>query len=623
MVRLPLVLAAALAACAAAQPRSAQPRSAQPRSAGSPEADRRSERRGIEYRLEIPAPAQQWVHVTMTVPRPTGLRSEVAMPAWTPGSYMVRDHARHVDGVEAKDLRGRPLRLHRIDKQTWRVDHGVGGFTLSYRVFADEAGVRTSFVDDRHATLNGSSIFMYLVKGTGRPATVELVLPAGWQAHTALERPVADLPLFIAPDYDTLVDSPMELGNPELRAFDVAGARIELVFSAPAGSNADTARIAADLQKVVAAFARMMDGLPLRRYVFLVLADETGDGGLEHAASTLLRVPRDMFADEAGYRRLANLGAHEFFHLWNVKRLRDVALRPYDYRGEDYTRLLWFHEGFTETMEQQALVRAGLVEGEVYLRELATGWAAYLRKPGRNHAPLGELSFDAWTKAYKPSPSHGNTQISYYEKGYLLGICLDLELRVRSAQHAQQGSLAGLFRRLMVSHGSTGKGLTQADIVAAASAEAAEPMDVFFARHVDGTAELPLPELLTQVGVRVVGETATRAHSGLVLAADRSVRNIEPGSPAMTAGLMLGDEVIAVGGRRVRGGDEATTRLAERKAGERVDVAVFRGGRLELRSLTLVADPHRNYRFEFAPEATLTPATLALRKAWLARFADK
>lgn len=612
MVRLPLVLAAALAACAAAQPRSA-------RTASAASADRRAERRGIEYRLELPAPAQQWVHVTMTVPRPQGLRSEVAMPAWTPGSYLVRDHARHVDGVQAKDLRGRPLPLHRVDKQTWRIDHGVGGFTLNYRVFADEAGVRTSFVDDRHATLNGSSIFMYLVKGTARPVTVELALPPGWQAHTALERPAAELARFVAPDYDTLVDSPMELGTPELRSFDVAGARIEVVFSAPAGSNADTARVAADLHKVVAAFARMMGGLPLRRYVFLVLADETGDGGLEHAASTLLRVPRDMFADDAGYRRMANLGAHEFFHLWNVKRLRDAALRPYDYRGEDYTRLLWFHEGFTETMEQQALVRAGLVEGETYLRELATGWTAYLKKPGRNHAALGELSFDAWTKAYKPSPSHGNTLVSYYEKGYLLGVCLDLELRVRAQQRGQQGSLAGLFRRLMASHGERGKGLTQADIVAAASAEAGEPMDAFFARHVDGTAELPLSELLPRVGVRVVGETSTRAHSGLVLAADRSVRNIEPGSPAEAAGLMLDDEVIAVGGRRVRAGDEAQQRLAERKPGQRVEVAVFRGGRLELRSLDLVADPHRSYRFELAPEATLTPATLALRRAWLGR----
>jgi len=607
MARLPLVLAAALAACAAA-----------PVTNGAPAEDSRAARRAVRYRLEIPDPARQWVHVTMTVARPQGLRSAVAMPAWTPGSYVVRDHARHVDGVAAVDLRGRPLAVERVDKQTWRVDHGLGGFTLTYRVFADEPGVRTSFVDDRHATLNGSSIFMYLVGGTGRAATVELALPPTWQAHTALEP--AGPGRLAAPDYETLVDSPIEAGTPELRAFTVGDTRVELVFSAPGGSNADTARIAADLQKVVAAFARMMGGLPLRRYVFLVVADETGDGGLEHGASTLLRVPRDMFSDDRGYRRMVNLGAHEFFHLWNVKRLRDADLRPYDYSGEDYTRLLWFHEGFTETMEQQALVRAGIVAGDAYLRELATGWTGYVARPGRNHAALGELSFDAWTKAYKPSPSHGNTLVSYYEKGYLLGVCLDLELRLRSAEHGREGSLVGLFRRLMTSHGER-KGLTRADIVAAASAEAGAPMDEFFARHVDGTAELPLPELLARVGVQVTSEASPRAYSGLVLAADREVGNVEPGSPAEAAGLMLGDEIIAVAGTRVRSGDEARARLGERKVGEEVEVAAFRAGRLVLRRVKLTADPHRSFRFEPAADASLNPRTLGLRRAWLARDA--
>jgi predicted metalloprotease with PDZ domain len=610
MLRLLLVLAAALAACAAAP--------------GSPATPARTsdtgERRLVHYALAIPDPAQQWVHVTMTVARPKGPRTAVAMPAWTPGSYLVRDHARHVDGVRAEDLEGKPLALQRVDKQTWRVEHGRRGFRLRYRVFADEPGVRTSHVDDRHASLNGAGVFMYIVGQTARPASLDIALPAGWQAHSALDPAsgTAASARFSAPDYDTLVDSPIVLGTPELRSFTTAGARIELVFAAPAGSNADTARIAADLQKIVATFARMMGGLPLRRYVFLVLADETGDGGLEHAASTLLRVPKDMFSEPAGYRKFNNLAAHEFFHLWNVKRLRDAALLPYDYRGEDYTRLLWFHEGFTETMEQQALLRAGIVAGDVWLRELATGWTAYARKPGRNHAPLAELSHDAWIKAYKPSPAHGNTLISYYEKGYLLGLCLDLELRLRSAQNGRQGSLLGLFRRLMASHGTPGKGLMYADIIAAASAEAGEPMDTFFARHVDGRDELPLPGLLARIGVRVTDETSKKGHAGLVLTADRTIKNIEPDSPAAAAGLMLGDEIVAVAGARVRTGDEALARLGERKPGEKVEVAVFRAGRLLIRPLTLAADPHRTFRFELAPESGLTPQTLGLRKAWLA-----
>ena len=606
---LPLVLAAALAACAAAP--TATPT--------GPHALAGAPRDPIQYTLEIPAPTQQWVHVTMTVPRPGGTRSQVAMPAWTPGSYLVRDHARHIDGLRAEDIDGDPLPVQRVDKQTWRVAHGRKGFRIRYRVFADEPGVRTSFVDDRHASLNGPSIFLYLVGRTSRPATVQITLPPNWRAHSALD-PGPTTPgvaRFTAPDYDTLVDAPILLGAPELRSFAVGDARVELVFSAPAGSNADTAKIAADLQKIVGTFARMMGGLPLRRYVFLVLADETSDGGLEHGSSTLLRVQRDMFSEPAGYRRLANLAAHEFFHLWNVKRLRDAAMVPYDYSRENYTRLLWFHEGFTETMEQQALVRADIVPPETHVRELGEAWTAYLRKPGRNHAPLGEISQDAWIKAYKPSPAHGNTLISYYEKGHLLGVCLDLELRLRSAEHGQQGSLLGLFRRLMASHGRTGTGLTQADILAAASAEAGEAMDAFFSKYVDGTAELPLPELLARIGVKVTSEPATKSYAGLVLTPERTIRNIEPAAPAAAAGLMLGDELIAVGGKRVRSGDEALTRIGERKPGEHVDIAVFRGGRLELRPVTVTADPHRSVRLELAPD--LPPRMLGLRNAWLAR----
>jgi predicted metalloprotease with PDZ domain len=616
MARLPLLLAATLAACVTAV---TAPSAEATTPAEAPSA--RVARRAVHYRLEIPAPATQWVHVTLTVPKPRGLKTSLAMPAWTPGSYLVRDFARHVDELRAEDLQGRPLAVARVDKQTWRVDHGVHGFRVRYRVFAAEPGVRTNFVDDRHAILNGAGVFLYLVGETGRSADVEVSLPGGWQAHTALAAlpGTAGTARFSAPDYDALVDAPMALGTPEVHAFTAAGARVELVFSAPAGSNAEPARIAADLQRVVEAFARMMGGLPLDRYVFLVVADEQGDGGLEHASSTLMRVPRDMFGEPRGYRRIASLGAHEFFHVWNVKRIRDAALMPYNYAGETYSRLLWFHEGFTETMEQQALVRAGLVGGDEWLRELASAWTAYVRRPGRNHISLPDLSFDAWVKAYKPAASHGNTLVSYYEKGYLLGVCLDLELRLRSARHNLPGSLVGLFRRLMASHGAKGKGITYADILAAAAAEAGEPMDTFFTRHVDGTAELPLPALLAQIGVTVTSASPSRAYSGLVLEGARIIKNVEPGSPAAAAGLMLGDEVIAVGDLRVRTNEEALARLGERKVGDDIEVAVFRAGRLERRELTVTADPHRTWRFDRAADATLRPEVLGLRRAWLAR----
>lgn len=615
----PLLLAAALAGACATASAAPPARSVSP----APTASRRDERRLVRYDVTIPDPARRWVEVTMTVERPGGLRTDVALPAWAPGSYLVRDFARLLDGPRVEAIGGGALPVERLDKQTWRIKHGPKGFVARYRIYADEPGVRTSAVDDRHATLNGPSLFLYLVGDTARPAELRFQgLPAGWSAHGALLQTAPNT--FRAPSYDALADTPFELGAPVVHAWDESGARIEVVFSAPGGSNGDPARIAAELRPVVKAFARAMGGLPTSRYVFLFVADERGDGGLEHADSALMRVQRDMFVDDRAYGRVLHLAAHEFFHLWNVKRLRDAAMVPYDYARENYSALLWFHEGLTETVENEILVRAGVTSPAEYLRELAGAWTSYLQKPGRNHAPLSQVSVEAWVKQYKPSPAHHTTSVSYYEKGHLVGVCLDLELRLRSQG---RGSLVGLFRRLMASHGARGRGITAADIVAAATAEAGEDMAEFFRRHVDGTDELPLPELLRRVGVDVAATSPwedepspllahrRRSYTGLAFGGGE-IRSVAPGSPAELAGLAAGDEVIAVAGRRVRGGDEAAERLADHPPGQPVELAFFRAGRLERRTLTIAEDPRKTFRF--TPAATPPPAARIVRDAWLA-----
>jgi len=576
----------------------------------------------IRYRLSIPAPTTRYVHVQVEVERAKGRETTLAMPAWTPGSYLIRDFGKHVYDVEAQTLDGRSLAVTRIDKQRWTIANAGAGFRVNYRVFADELSVRTSYVDDAFALLNGAGLFMYLDGETARAAELELITPAGWTAHTALDP--APLPVpdgagqrFTAPNYDELIDSPVLFGAPQVRRFTVDGKSLELVFAAPAGSNADLDRIAADAERIVRSFARTLNGLPFERYSFLLIADEAGGGGLEHHNSAAMIVQPWIFASELGYARLQRLMAHEFFHLWNVKRIHDAALGPFDYSQESYTDLLWFHEGLTETMETRALLRAGLVSADDYLSELAAAWTAYRRKPGRNAASIASLSREAWIKTYKPEANHGETTISYYEKGNLIGVCLDLSLRLRG-----RGSLDGLFRRLWAQRDPTSgrAAITGDDVIAAASAEAGEDMRWFFDRYVYGTEELPLPALLEQAGFVVssakLGAHDPRARVWSGMSGRATVSQIEPDSPAAAAGLMLGDELIAVDEVRVGSVSEANERLADRGVGATVQVSLFRRSRLETRTLTTGENPHRRWGVA-RPEQPGDPELARLRELWL------
>jgi len=590
----------------------------------------------VRYHLELPAPHRQYLYVTMEVDAPRGRTSRVAMPAWTPGSYLVRDYGRHVYDLSAEDRRGRPLPVRALDKQTWRVEHGGRPFTVRYRVFAAEPSVRTSHVDDRHASIVGTSAFLYVVDELGRPVHLEVRLPEGWSAHTALAEAEAEAPpglaRFTAPDYDALVDAPLELGTPRVATFDEGGARFEYVLSGAEDTTLDLDRLAGDAQRVVRAQGELMGGFPFARYVFLMRVSEHGGGGLEHAHSTSMMMRRRDFDEERGYERAAALAAHEFFHLWNVKRIHDRVLGPFDYAKENHTRLLWLHEGFTETMEGLSLRRAELLEPDDWVKQLGHRFTQYLRKPGRNHEPIAQVSFDAWTRAYQPAPNHPNVAISYYEKGDFIGIALDLELRLRSGG---RGSLPGLFRRLMASHGAKGIGITMADVITAASAEAGQDMGEFFARYVEGTEEVPLLALLPRVGVKVVAsapwldddgrpvasptpaQRRQRQWTGLQLSPDATIRNVLPDSPADRAGLMRDDELLAVGELRVHDRSDALARLADHALGETVELTLFRGARLVQLELTPVENPTREHQLSLVPDAELSPDVLALRTAWL------
>ena len=575
----------------------------------------------VGYQLSIPEPTTRYVHMRLELAEAPEHQTTLAMPAWTPGSYLIRDFGKHVYDVEAHDLDGGALSVARRDKQSWTVENGGRPFVVEYRVYAGELSVRTSYVDDRFALLNGAGIFMYVDGQTSRAAALELRPPAGWGVHTALD-PGADAGRFTAPSYDELIDSPLLLGEAEVRRFEVVGKPIELVMVAPGGTNARPDRVAADAERIVRAFARTLNGLPFDRYSFLLIGDEAGGGGLEHHDSTAMIVKPWSFTDDRGYAGLQRLMAHEFFHVWNVKRIHDQVLGPFDYHKESYSELLWFHEGLTETMETRGLLRAGLISADEYLGTLAAAWTSYRRKPGRNHTPIAELSREAWIKAYKPEANHGETTVSYYEKGNLIGVCLDLTLRLRGRANRTDGSLEGLFRRLWALRDpSSGHASIDVDhIIAAASAEAGEDMRWFFERYVYGTEELPLPELLEQAGFEVVaariGEHDARARVWSGIGGGAAISLIEPDSPASAAGLMLGDELIAVDGARVDSVGEANERLADLGIGATATLTLFRRDRLETRELTTAQNPHQRFTV-LRPEQPDNPELARLRQLWL------
>jgi predicted metalloprotease with PDZ domain len=589
----------------------------------------------IRYQVEMPEPASHELVVTMEVPAaPDRTLLRFGMPAWAPGSYMIRDFARHIYDLEVTDGRGRPLATERLDKQRWEVAAAGQAVRIRYRVFAFEESVRTSFFDDRHAYWNGTSLFCYVEGELDRPCEVTVRPRPGWRVSTALpaargRRGEANASVYLAAGYDELADSPFEVGTHALHAFSVGGARFEVALFGR--SNADVPRLLRDLRRIVGAAAELFGGFPFERYLFIVHGLAARGGGLEHAASTTLDIAGLGFEDDKAYQRFAELAAHEFFHTWNVKRIRDRVLGPFDYQRETYTRLLWFHEGFTEYMESILLLRAGVIDAATYLDDLAEDWPKYASRPGRNVTPLAELSFEAWIKLYKPADNHTNRTVSYYEKGKWAALVL--EVLLREATGGRRG-VEDLFRRLWAEHRRHGQGLGEADIEAAVAAIAGRPLGAYFARYIRGNDELPVLALLRRAGVAVDSrppwqdeEDVTKArrcrgYTGITWAAgpgapanERAlIRNVVPGSPAFAAGLSYGDDVAAVGGQRVTA-VTAPRRFADHAPGDRIEVHFFRRDTLRAVTLTLGTNPER--RLALATDEHATPAQRAVRRGWL------
>jgi predicted metalloprotease with PDZ domain len=550
--------------------------------------------RVVRYRVTLEKPHAHLYLVEAEFPA-SGDDLTVALPVWTPGSYLVREYARHVQDFEATDLAGGRLACERLDKRSFRVHAGGQATRCRYRVYANELTVRTSHLDDSHGYFNGATLFFTSEALRQVPHRVRVVAPAGWQVATALRQDGQD---FVAADYDELVDSPFEVGPHTPLAFQAAGMPHELVLWG--GPQLDERRLVADLTRIIETEAAMFGGLPDQRYLFILHAADKGRGGLEHRASSVLLYPRLGFSGPRGWEDFLTLCAHEYFHLWNVKRIKPRRFVPFDYGQESYTQLLWFFEGGTSYYDSLVTRRAGLMSGARYLARLGETLTALHGTPGRGVMPLAEASLVAWIKHYRPDENTVNTAISYYLKGEVVCLLLDLTLRqlTRGAR-----SLDDVLRLLWQRYGD-GSGVPEHGVEAAAEEVAGTSLQAFFDQALRGTSELDYSVLAT-VGLEVrwrireaagdKGGTPPRKPErkdgwlGLV-PRGAVIGSLLEGGPAAQAGLCADDEVVALDGLRC---DAATlvARCEERRPGEVVRVTVFRRERLQEVTVAVAQKP--------------------------------
>jgi predicted metalloprotease with PDZ domain len=578
----------------------------------------------ILHRVSIPDPKSHLVHVESVVSAADARLPEVFvlfMAVWTPGSYLVREYSRNIEALVV-DL---PARATKVRKNAWRVEvRDATRAVVRYRVYANELTVRTSHVDESHAFLVGASVFLCVEGHTGLGARVEIEAPAEWRAATSLPAQPAEgigLHGFDAPDFDTLVDAPIELGTHREERFEVLGTPHRYaIWPAEAIGDADARRLVDDTRKIVEEEAKLFGGsLPYRTYNLLLHLSARGRGGLEHRDSAALIAPLTSFATREAYLDLLSLIAHECFHVWNIKRIRPAGLFPYLYEEECYTRLLWWFEGGTSYYDWRVLTLSNLCSVEEYLDHLGSEIAHLEQTPGRLVHPLEDASFDAWIKLYRPDENSLNSTVSYYRKGEVVCALLDLELRARTAGRA---TLDQVLAHLWREYGAPERPVPESAMQKIFEDVASVPLGDLFDAWIRSPAEIDFAPILARVGLTV--ERPQRADGpscslGARLRSDGSrtvVASVLRNSAASRAGIDAGDEILGVGGARVDGANIETA-LRGRASGDIVDIVLARDARLITKRAVL--DPPRNDRVKLTARSDADPAAKAAFTSWLGR----
>jgi predicted metalloprotease with PDZ domain len=592
----------------------------------------------IRYSIIAKDPAAHLFEVTLTVDTPDPAGQRFALPAWIPGSYMIREFARNIVRISAM-AQGKKLALKKTDKHSWQAARCDGPLVLSYEVYAWDLSVRAAHLDQTHGFFNGTSVFLRVLGQESGPHEVDIRRPegaayAGWRVATALPELDAErhgFGSYVAQDYDELIDHPVELGEFALASFNAHGIQHDVVITGRV-PNLDMARLCADLKKVCEAQIRLFEPksrrAPMQRYVFMTLAVGDGYGGLEHRASTALICARADLPvagskeTSEGYRTYLGLCSHEYFHSWNVKRIKPAAFAPYDLQNEGYTTLLWLFEGFTSYYDDLMLVRAGLIDAEEYLRMLAKTVNGVLRGAGRTRQSVAESSFDAWVKYYRQDENAPNAIVSYYAKGSLVALGLDLTIRAetkgkRSLDDVMRALWQRFGRDFYGDGGNAGRGIEEGEVLALFEEASGVKLKRYFERYIHGTEDVPLAKLFAPFGVTAEDKRGNGKPGLGVRTAkegnDCKLANVHEGGAAHRAGLSALDLLVAIDGLRVTASN-LDALLSRYRVDDMVKLHAFRRDELMAFDVKLTAEGAPQLRFAAQDKPA---AAMRMRKGWL------
>ncbi|MBD1394016.1 M61 family metallopeptidase [Mucilaginibacter glaciei] len=568
----------------------------------------------ISYTVTFPEAQAHYAEIEMTVSGLAQPSLELKMPVWTPGSYLVREFAKNIESLTAT-ANGKAIMAPKVNKNTWHINTaGLTSVTVKYKIYAFELSVRTSFIDASHAFLSTSGVFLWPKGMLASPSTIKIVPYKDWsKVSTSLEKVGGDAFTLTAPNYDILYDSPIEVGTQDIFDFDVKGVHYDVAMYG--GGNYDKERLKVDMAKIIEAESAVFGENPNKHYTFIVHNKLRNGGGLEHLSSTVLGASRNQYSSEAGYKGFLGLVAHEHFHLWNVKRLRPIVLGPFDYETENYTTNLWIAEGFTAYYQNLILRHAGIAGADAFLGDMVGDINTVENTPGTKVQPLAESSFDAWIKSYRPNENTINTGISYYDKGAVVGMLLDLEI-INSTNG--KSSLDDVMKYMYDTYYKAKKrGYTDAEFKAGFEKFAGKNLDDFYAKYINGLAPIDYNKYLGYAGYKLTDDLANSMDPTI----GASISNAGPkkivtavirGSAAWIQGINVGDEVVSIDGTPVT---DATTIMNGKKIGDQINVTVSRDGQAMIIPVTLLRNPRQKNRIEELPNAT--PKQLAVRAKWL------